>query len=152
MLLKCLWVLLISMVPVIELRGGIPVGTITLGLSYPLTIALAVIGNLIPIPFLIIYGRRVLEYFAEFEKIGKPFRWILTLGEKKVSQMKKALFIGLWLFVAIPLPGTGAWTGALIALTLNLKMKEAFPAIILGVLTAAAIVTVFAFAFQIVLY
>ncbi|MDD4124647.1 MAG: small multi-drug export protein [Eubacteriales bacterium] len=152
MILKSLWVLLISMVPVIELRGGIPVGTINLGLSYPLTITLAVIGNLLPIPFLILYGRRVLEYFAKFGKFGIPFRWILSLGEKKVAKMKAALFFGIWLFVAIPLPGTGAWTGALIAITLKLKMKESLPAITLGVLTAASIVTVLAYVFQIFLF
>ncbi len=151
MLINCLWVLFISMVPVIELRGAIPVG-LGLGLSYPLTIAIAIVGNLIPIPFLIVYGRRVLEYLAKFPRFGKPFRWILSLGEKKVAKMKKTLFIGLWLFVAIPLPGTGAWTGALIALTLKLKLRESLPAIILGVLTAAAIVSVLAFVFQITLF
>ncbi|MBO4861198.1 MAG: small multi-drug export protein [Clostridia bacterium] len=151
MLLNCLWVLLISMVPVIELRGAIPVG-LSLGLSYPLTITLAIIGNLLPIPFAIVYGRRVLEYFAKFPRFGKLFRWILGLGEKKVAKMKKTLFVGLWLFVAIPLPGTGAWTGALIALTLKLKLRESFPAIVLGVLTAAAIVSVLSFVFQITLF
>ena len=151
MLLNCLWVLLISMVPVIELRGAIPVG-LGLGLSYPLTIFIAIIGNLLPIPFLIIFGGRVLEYLAHFPRFGKPFRWVLTLGEKKVAKMKKTLFFGLWLFVAIPLPGTGAWTGALIAITLKLKMRESFPAIVLGVLTAAAIVSVLAFVFQITLF
>ncbi|NLN56344.1 MAG: small multi-drug export protein [Clostridiales bacterium] len=151
MIAKCLWVLFVSMVPIIELRGGIPVG-LGLGLGYPLSITLAVIGNLIPIPFLIIYGRRVLEYFAKFEKFGIPFRWILRLGEKKVAQMKKTLFWGLWIFVAIPLPGTGAWTGALIAITLNLKLKESLPAIILGVLSAGGIVTLLAFVFDYALF
>ena len=151
MIAKCLWVLFVSMVPIIELRGGIPVG-LGLGLGYPLSITLAVIGNLIPIPFLIIYGRRVLEYFAKFEKFGIPFRWILRLGEKKVAQMKKTLFWGLWIFVAIPLPVTGAWTGALIAITLNLKLKESLPAIILGVLSAGGIVTLLAFVFDYALF
>ena len=151
MLLNCLWVLLISMVPVIELRGAIPVG-LSLGLSYPLTITLAIIGNLIPVPFLIIYGRKVLEYLAHFPRFGRLFRWILSLGEKKVAKMKKTLFLGLWLFVAIPLPGTGAWTGSLVALTLNLKLRESFPAVILGVLTAAAIVSVLSFVFQVTLF
>ena len=150
-MLNCLLVLLISMVPVIELRGAIPIG-LSLGLSYPLTIAIAIIGNLIPIPILIIYGRCVLEYLAQFPRFGRPFRWVLSLGEKKVAKMKKTLFFGLWLFVAIPLPGTGAWTGALIAITLKLKLRESLPAIILGVLTAAAIVSVFSFVFQVTLF
>ncbi len=151
MVMKCLWVLLVSMAPILEVRGGLPVG-LSLGLGYPLTLTLSIIGNLLPIPFLIIYGRRVLEYLAKFKKFGVPFRRIIALGEKKVSKMKTALFIGLWLFVGVPLPGTGAWTGALIAITLNLKMKESFPAITLGVLTAAAIMAVLALAFQIVIY
>ncbi|MBO4501639.1 MAG: small multi-drug export protein [Clostridia bacterium] len=150
-MLNCLLVLLISMVPVIELRGAIPIG-LSLGLSYPLTIAIAIIGNLIPIPILIIYGRCVLEYLAQFPRFGRPFRWVLSLGEKKVAKMKKTLFFGLWLFVAIPLPGTGAWTGALIAITLKLKLRESLPAIILGVLTAAAIVSLFSFVFQVTLF
>ena len=142
MLIKCLSVLGISMVPVIELRGAIPIGVRALGLNFWLVVAIAIVGNLIPIPFLIVYGRRVLEYFASFEKFGKPFRWILSLGEKKVAKMKKTLFVALWLFVAVPLPGTGAWTGALVALTLNLKLRESFPAIALGVLSAGVIVSV----------
>ncbi len=142
MLIKCLSVLGISMVPVIELRGAIPIGVRALGLNFWLVVAIAIVGNLIPIPFLIVYGRRVLEYFASFEKFGKPFRWILSLGEKKVAKMKKTLFVALWLFVAVPLPGTGAWTGALVALTLNLKLRESFPAIALGVFSAGVIVSV----------
>lgn len=142
MLIKCLSVLGISMVPVIELRGAIPIGVRALGLNFWLVVAIAIVGNLIPIPFLIVYGRRVLEYFASFEKFGKPFRWILSLGEKKVAKMKKTLFVALWLFVAVPLPGTGAWTGALVALTLNLKLRESFPAIALGVVSAGVIVSV----------
>lgn len=110
MIAKCLWVLFVSMVPIIELRGGIPVG-LGLGLGYPLSITLAVIGNLIPIPFLIIYGRRVLEYFAKFEKFGIPFRWILRLGEKKVAQMKKNPFLGALDIRCHPPSGDGGVDG-----------------------------------------
>ena len=128
------------MLPVIELRGAIPVG-LGLGLDVWTCVAAAIIGNLLPIPFLIIFGGSVLRYFAGFEKFGKPFRWILSLGERKVANMHSVLFWGLLAFVAIPLPGTGAWTGALAAITLNLPLKRAILPIVLGVFIAAAIVT-----------
>ena len=96
-------------------------------------------GNLIPIPFLILFGGKVLNWFAAFPKLGKPFRKILEIGDRKVAQMKKTLFWGLFLFVAIPLPGTGAWTGALISILLGLKLRKCFLPIALGVVTAGAI-------------
>jgi len=134
-------VFIISMIPVLELRAAIPLGLTTFDLPVWQTVIAAIMGNLAPIPFLILFGEKVLDYFAKFEKIGKPFRFIIEHGEKKAKKVVGALFIGLLLFVAIPLPGTGAWTGALIAITLRLKVKEAFPAIGLGVLCAAVIMT-----------
>lgn len=155
-MLNYLYVLLISMLPVVELRGAIPFGIygifpITEKLPiWPVTV-IAIIGNLLPVPFLILFGGKVLRYFAKFPKFGKPFRKILEIGEKKVAKMKagaqKALFWGLFTFVAIPLPGTGAWTGALIAITLGLDLKKSIPPIVCGVLGAGAIiVTLFYFA------
>lgn len=155
-MLNYFWILLIGMLPIIELRGAIPFGlygippiTEPIGVV-PVTV-LAVIGNLIPIPFLILFGGKVLRYFASFEKFGKPFRKILEIGEQKVAKMQKnaqrALFWGIFTFVAIPLPGTGAWTGALISITLGLDLKKSFPPIALGVLGAGAIIlTLFYFA------
>lgn len=134
-------VFIISMIPVLELRAAIPLGLTTFDLPVWQTVIAAIMGNLAPIPFLILFGEKVLDYFAKFEKIGKPFRFIIEHGEKKAKKVVGALFIGILLFVAIPLPGTGAWTGALIAITLRLKIKEAFPAIGLGVLCAAVIMT-----------
>ena len=150
-MLNYLIVLLLSMVPVIELRGAIPVGLYALELDIVPVTVISFIGNLIPVPFLILFGGKVLRYFASCEKFGKPFRKILEIGEKKVAKMgtgaKRALFWGLFLFVAIPLPGTGAWTGALIAITLGLELKKSFLPIALGVLGAGAIiVTLFYFA------
>ncbi|HBL85144.1 MAG: hypothetical protein A2Y17_02015 [Clostridiales bacterium GWF2_38_85] len=139
-MVNILYVLLVSMVPIIELRGAIPIG-VGLGLSVWESTAIAFIGNLIPIPFLIIFGEKVLKYFAKFEKFGKPFRKIIEIGEKKASKIKGVLFWGLLAFVAIPLPGTGAWTGALIAITLQLKLKDALPAIVCGVFLAGIIVS-----------
>ena len=150
-MLNYLIVLALSMVPVIELRGAIPVGLYALELDIVPVVILSFVGNLIPIPFLILFGGKVLRYFAKFEKFGKPFRKILEIGEKKVAKMsngaRRALFWGIFLFVAIPLPGTGAWTGALIAITLGLDLKKSFLPITLGVLGAGIIiVTLFYFA------
>lgn len=148
---KYLAVFAIGMVPVLELRGAIPVGLYTFGLDIVPVTLLAFLGNILPVPFLILFGGKVLRYFAQFEKFGKPFRKILEIGEKKVSKMnsgaQKALFWGLFTFVAIPLPGTGAWTGALIAITLGLSLRKSFLPIALGVLGAGVIiVTLFYFA------
>ena len=134
---------LISMVPIIELRGAIPYGLANGGDVVVVTL-LSVIGNILPVPFLIIFGGKVLNWLAKFPKFGKPFRKILEMGEKKVAKMKSgaqtALFWGLFLFVAIPLPGTGAWTGALIAITLGLKLRKSFLPIACGVISAGAII------------
>ena len=131
------------MVPIIELRGAIPYGLANGGDVVVVTL-LSVIGNILPVPFLIIFGGKVLNWLAKFPKFGKPFRKILEMGEKKVAKMKsgaqKALFWGLFLFVAIPLPGTGAWTGALIAITLGLKLRKSFLPIACGVVSAGAII------------
>ena len=134
-------VFIISMIPVLELRAAIPLGITTFALPVWEVVLVAILGNIFPIPFLILFGEKVLNYFAKFEKIGKPFRFIIEHGEKKAKKVVGALFVGLLLFVAIPLPGTGAWTGALIAITLRLKLKEACPAIFLGVICAAIIMT-----------
>ncbi len=131
------------MFPIVELRGAIPYAEVQ-NLNMLLSSIIAVVGNLLPIPFLLLYGGRVLRFFAKFDKIGWPFRKILELGEKKaakkIKSMEKSLFFALLTFVAIPLPGTGAWTGALVAITLNLDFKKSFWPIALGVLIAGVIV------------
>ena len=138
---------LISMVPVIELRGAIPIGLYAFELDVVPVVILSILGNILPVPFLIVFGGKVLRWLAGFEKLGKPFRWILRLGEKKVAKMHKTLFWGLFLFVAVPLPGTGAWTGSLIAITLGQKLRNSFAPIALGVLGAGTIIlTLFYFA------
>ncbi len=150
-MINLLYVLGISMLPIIELRGAIPIGLYTFDLDIVPVTVVAIIGNLLPVPFLILFGGKVLHWLAGFEKFGKPFRKIIEIGEKKVAKMnsgaQKALFWGLFAFVAIPLPGTGAWTGALIAITLGLKLRNSILPIMLGVLGAGAvIVTLFYFA------
>ena len=138
MLKKLIYIFAISMVPVIELRAAIPIGA-GMGLEMWQCFLAAVLGNLLPVPFLVLFGGKVLHWLAGFEKFGKPFRKILEIGEKKVGKMNKTLFWGLLTFVAIPLPGTGAWTGSIVAITLGLSLKKAFPPIALGVVGAGLI-------------
>ncbi len=137
---KILMTLVISMVPVIELRGAIPIA-VGNGLDWRIAIPLAIIGNLIPVPFIIIFIKRI---FAWMRKVSKRLDRIVTKienrAQKKMSTVQKYAFWGLFIFVAIPLPGTGAWTGALIAAMLDMRLKRAFPSIALGVLTAGIIV------------
>lgn len=135
----------ISMVPVIELRGGLPYG-ITLGLDYPLALTAALLGNMVPVPFIIIYIRHI---FTWLRKRSKWWDEKITRLEKKAHLkgrvVRKYSTIGLCILVAIPLPGTGAWTGALVAAVLDMRLKKAIPAIFLGVCIAAAIMTMVTF-------
>ena len=112
---KCLFTLLVSMIPVIELRGGLAFG-VALGLPYYLAFPAAVIGNLIPAPFIIVYIRRIFELLRRYLP---SLNGLIDKLEKKAhlkgKKVQKYQYIGLWLFVAIPLPGTGAWTGSLAA-------------------------------------
>lgn len=137
-----LYVFVISMVPVIELRGAIPVG---LGLGeqfWPVFIA-AMIGNLFPVPFLILFTRRVFDWLRT--KSQRLEHMVSRLEKKAAANedlIKKYELLGLCILVAIPLPGTGAWTGSLVAAVFDIRLKHAFPAIALGVLIAGIIVSV----------
>ena len=142
MLKKYLWVFLISMVPLIELRGAIPVSQ---GFGLPLlqSYIVAVIGNMIPVPFIYWFARKILEWGADKPVIGKFFTYCLEKGEKggKKLQSKagRGLFIALLIFVGIPLPGTGAWTGTLAASLLDMDFKSSIIAVMGGVLLAGII-------------
>lgn len=141
MLKNIVLTLLVSMVPVVELRGGLPFG-ITRGLPYSVAITAAVIGNLIPVPFIILFISRIFAFLRK--KIPKLERMIAALekrAQNKGNLVEKYSALGLCILVAIPLPGTGAWTGALVAAVLGIRLKKATPAIVIGVLIAAAIVT-----------
>ena len=132
---------LVSMLPVVELRGGIPFG-VGMGLSLPLAVIASVIGNMLPVPFLILFTRKVFEWMREkLPRLDKFVTALETRAQNKMGVVKKYRFWGLLILVAIPLPGTGAWTGALIAAIMNLRLKKSFPAIFIGVLIAAAIVS-----------
>ncbi len=137
-----LMTLLISMVPVLELRAAIPAGVIA-GLDIPVVVAVAIIGNLIPIPFIIVFIRKIFKWMqTKREKLAALVIRLVDKAARKNDKVLKYEFWGLMFFVAIPLPGTGAWTGALIAAMLDMQLKRAFPAIAAGVVIAAVIVTV----------
>jgi len=136
---KCLLTMLVSMIPVIELRGGLPFG-VALGLPYYLAFPAAVVGNLIPAPFIIVYIRRIFELMRRyFPRLNGLVDRLEKKAHLKGQKVQKYQYLGLWLFVAIPLPGTGAWTGSLAAAFLGMRLKKAMPAVVLGVLTAGCI-------------
>ena len=139
---KILMTFLISMVPVLELRGAIPIATAH-GLDFRIAIPVAIIGNLVPVPFIIIFIRKIFVWIRK--KIPRLDHFVGRLEErarKKSGVVEKYAFLGLFILVAIPLPGTGAWTGALVAAMLEMRLKHAFPAIALGVVAAGIIVSV----------
>ena len=136
---KCIFTMLVSMLPVIELRGGIPFG-VALGLPYYLAFPAAVAGNLIPAPIIVVYIRRI---FMLMRRHLPRLNFLVDRLEKKAhlkgKKVQKFQYLGLWLFVSIPLPGTGVWTGAMAAAFLDMRLKKAMPAITMGVLTAGGI-------------
>lgn len=141
-----LWVCFISMVPIIELRGAIPAGT-ALGLPWYFCMLAAIVGNCIPVPFILLFIRGILEWMKRcplrlFQKIAL---WLEQKAEKHKEKVERFAFWGLLVLVAIPLPGTGAWTGALVASLFRVKAKIAVPAIVLGVVGAAVIVTLISY-------
>lgn len=132
---------LISMVPVIELRGAIPIG-VGAGLNLWLAIAVSIVGNLVPVPFIIIFIKKIFAWLrTKSEKLNGLVTRLEKRAESKSATVQKYAFWGLFVLVAIPLPGTGAWTGALVAAMLEMPLKKAFPAIMLGVLGAGVIVS-----------
>lgn len=143
MIPQYLLVFLISMVPLIELRGAIP---IALGMGLPMIPAyiICVIANMLPVPFIYFFARKVLVWGADKKYIGKFFTFCLEKGEKAGKKLVEAtgrggLFVALMLFVGIPLPGTGAWTGALGASFLNMGFKSTVVSVSLGVIMAGII-------------
>lgn len=132
---------LVSMIPVIELRGAIPLG-VAHGLSLPVAAAVSVVGNMIPVPLIILFIRNVFKWL---KKRSRRISDIIVKLEERANRQSKIVIdyqlVGLCIFVALPLPGTGAWTGALIAAILELRLKHAVPAIFAGVCIAAGIVS-----------
>ena len=131
---------LISMVPVIELRGAIPYAYAN-GVAPWLAFALSVVGNMVPVPFILLFIRKIFAWMKKYPRLGKIANKLETRAQNKSSGVKKSEIIGLCILVAIPLPGTGAWTGALVAALMEMRMKRALPTIFLGVLIAGIAVT-----------
>lgn len=147
MLKKYILVFLVSMVPLIELRGAIPIGLSNLwGESIPIIplYVTCIVANMIPVPIIYLFARKVLIWGSDKKLIGKFFKWCLEKGEKggkKLQQKagKQGLFLALLLFVGIPIPGTGAWTGTLAASILDMDFKTSIFAVMLGVILAGVI-------------
>ena len=139
---KYLIVFLISMVPLIELRGAIPYA-VGFGLPIVPSILVAMVGNMLPVPFIFLFARKVLVWGKDKKVIGKFFTWCLEKGEKGGRKLEakagRGLYWALLLFVGIPIPGTGAWTGTLAASILDMDFKKSVIYILLGLLLAAAI-------------
>ena len=145
MFVKYLTIFLVSMVPLIELRGAIPMAeafNLNIFAYYPI----AIIGNMLPVPFIYLFARKVLVWGKDKKIIGKFFTFCLEKGEKGGEKLKKSagekgLFLALLLFVGIPIPGTGAWTGTLAASILDIGFKKSSIAVMLGVLLAGIIMS-----------
>lgn len=134
---------LISMVPLIELRGAVPYAIAT-GIPYWQALVIGVIGNMLPVPIIFFFARRVLEWGADKPVIGGFFTWCLKKGHSGGQKLEKVagergIFIALLLFVGIPIPGTGAWTGTLAASILDWDFKKSIIAVMLGVILAGLI-------------
>lgn len=145
LIVKYLIVFVISMVPIVELRGAIPIAE-SLGLNIALYYPIAIIGNMLPVPVIYLFARKVLEWGKDKKLTKKFFTWCLEKGEKGGEKLKKSagnsgIFWALLLFVGIPLPGTGAWTGTLAASFLNLDFKASISAVALGVILAGIIMS-----------
>lgn len=132
--------LLISAVPVIELRGGIPYG-IAQGANPWLVFATSVIGNMLPVPFILLFIRKILRWMKRYPRLGRVAQKLESRAARKSAGVRKSELIGLCILVALPLPGTGAWTGALVAALMEMRLKRAIPTIFVGVLIAGILVT-----------
>ncbi len=137
-------VTLVSMLPIVELRGGIPLARL---LQLPLSQAIifSVIGNLIPIPFILLFIKKIFNWLRPSKHFGKLVTKLETRAQNKSGSVKKAEFWGLMFFVGVPLPGTGGWTGSLIAALLEIDLKKAVLAILCGLAMAATIMSLIAY-------
>ena len=144
-LVKYLIVAFVSMVPIIELRGAIPIA-VSMGLDIWYYYPIAIICNMLPVPVIYLFARKVLEWGKDKKIIGGFFTWCLEKGEKGGKKLKETAgetgtFIALLIFVGIPIPGTGAWTGTLAASFLNIGFKTSIIAVMLGVILAGIIMS-----------
>lgn len=142
MLIGYLVTFIVSMIPIIELRGAIPIGVLTFHLSYFEAFAISFIGNILPVYFIVKFIRPIFDLLGKIKILKKIIDWATEKATRKIAEstkLQKATLLGVFLFVAIPLPGTGAWMGSLIANFLDLPAKKAVPVIVAGVFTAGVI-------------
>ena len=142
-MLKYLLIFFVSMVPLIELRLAVPMA-VGMGLNYWVSLVICVVGNMLPVPIIYFFARKVLLWGKDKKYIGKIFTFFLEKGEKAGQKLasktgRGGLFVALLLFVGIPLPGTGAWTGTLAASFLNMGIKSTALSVSLGVILAGII-------------
>ena len=137
-------VFIISILPVLELRGGLVAASI-LGVDFLVAFPLCIIGNILPIPFILIFYNRVMMYLKRTKLFSKFTTKLEERIKKNTKKIENAKFVALMLFVGIPLPGTGGWTGAMVAAFLQMRAKKSFPAIALGIIIAAVIMSVLAY-------
>ncbi len=137
-------VIIVSLLPILELRGGLLAASL-LKVPYLTALPVCIIANLLPIPFILLFIKKIFQWMRKFEKIGALADKLEKKALSKKDQVEKYEFWGLVLFVGIPLPGTGAWTGALIAALLDVDFKKAILAILLGVLLASVIMSVLSY-------
>ena len=136
-----IFTMLVSMIPIVELRGGLPFG-VALGLPYPVAFTAAVIGNILPAPFIVVYIRRIFQWMRRrMPRLNNLVDKLERKAHLKGQRVTKYKYLGLMLFVAVPLPGTGAWTGSLAAAFLDMPLRKALPSIIAGVILAGCIMT-----------
>ena len=135
-----LYVFLIAMAPVIELRGAIPTGAL-LGLPFWQNFLAAAIGNMLPVPFILLFIPKILDFLERFGPFKGIVGWVRRKADKHSEKILRASFFGLLIFVMIPCPGTGAWTGSLVATLFNLPKRRSFVAVLLGVLGCGVIMT-----------
>lgn len=143
-MLKYVYTFFISMLPIIELRGAIPVGAAS-GLPWYVNYLLCCIGNMLPVPVILFFVEYVLDFMKRIKHLDRIAYWVEEKAEKYKGQVTKYATWGLLLFVAVPLPGTGAWTGSLVAAFIKMKKKTAFFSVLGGVLIAGAIVTLISY-------
>jgi uncharacterized membrane protein len=137
-------VFLCAMIPIIELRGAIPLGA-ALGLHPVVNYLLAVAGNLLPVPFILLFIRKVLDWMERIPCFEKLVRWLRAKAEKGKGKVEKYAVIGLAIFVGVPLPGTGAWTGSLVAALMGMRFSKAMLSAICGVLAAGVLMSLLSY-------
>lgn len=141
---KSITIFILSLLPIIELRGGLIAATL-LGVSFFKAFIICFIGNILPVPFILWFIRKILDWMRNVKLFKKIVKWIDRKVENKKSQIEKYGFWGVVLFVGIPLPGTGAWTGSLIAAMLDMDKKKSFIAVLIGVLVAGIIMSIISY-------